>query len=213
MTKGRGNDRIVMDSRFRGNDRQSINKVFIKKLCFMDYKEKSKELLQKYIKNQNLQKHCYAVESCMRFYAQKFNEDEERWAAAGLLHDIDWEMYPDEHPNKSPEILSEAGFDKEFIDCILSHAYPERTNVPRDTIMSKYLFACDEITGLVLAYSLMKPGGLNEVEPKGVMKKMKDKAFARNVNREDIKKGVEEIGMDLSEHILNVIEAMKIKNR
>jgi putative nucleotidyltransferase with HDIG domain len=178
----------------------------------MNYKD-SINLLNEYIKNPNLIKHCYAVESCMKYYANKFGEDEERWAIAGLLHDLDWEMYPDTHPNTAAPILEKAGYDREFIDTILSHAYPERTNIPRDTLIKKYLFACDEITGFVNAYSLMKPGGINDVEPKGVLKKMKDKAFARQVNREDIRKGAEEIGMDLSEHIQNVINAMKNDNR
>jgi len=175
--------------------------------------EKSNELLNKYIQNVNLRKHCYAVESCMKFYAKKFGEDEKLWAAAGLLHDLDWEMYPDTHPNTAVPILKEAGYDEEFINIILSHAYPDRTDVPRDSLIRKYLFACDEITGFVTAYGYMKPGGLNDVEPKGVLKKMKDKAFARSVNREDIKKGAEEIGVDLAEHIQNIIDAMKVDTR
>lgn len=166
-------------------------------------------LLEKYIKNENLRKHCYAVESCMRYYAEILGEDTELWGNAGLLHDIDYEIYPDTHPNTAAPILKEAGFDEEFINVILSHAYPERTNIPRDTLIKKYLFACDEITGLVTAYALMKPGGLKDVEVKGVKKKMKDKAFARNVNREDILTGVSEIGVELDVHIQNVIKAMK----
>lgn len=166
-------------------------------------------LLEKYIQSENLRKHCYAVEYCMKYYAEILGEDTELWGNAGLLHDIDYEMYPDEHPNASPAILREGGFDDEFINIILSHAYPERTNVPRDTLIRKYLFACDEITGLVTAYAYMKPGGLNDVEVKGVKKKMKDKAFARNVNRDDIIKGAEDIGIELDKHIQNVIEAMR----
>ena len=173
----------------------------------------SEELLNKYIKNENLRKHCYAVESAVRFYARKLGQDEDKWAAAGLLHDLDWEMYPETHPNTAVPIFEEAGFDKEFIDAVLGHAYPERTNVPRDSMLAKYLFACDEITGFIIAYSYMKPGGLNEVEAKGIKKKMKDKAFAKNVNREDIVKGATEIGLDLEEHISNVIDAMKNDNR
>ena len=175
--------------------------------------EKSHELLNRYIQNINLRKHCYAVESCMRFYAKKLGENEELWAAAGLLHDLDWEMYPYTHPNTAVPILKEAGFDDLFVKIILSHAYPERTNESRDSLVKKYLFACDEITGLVVAYGLMKPGGLNDVEPRGVIKKMKDKAFARTVNRDDIKKGAVEIGLDLSEHIQNVIDALKNDTR
>ena len=175
--------------------------------------EEAQDLLNKYIKNDNLKKHCYAVESCMRFYAKKLGEDENRWACAGLLHDIDWEMYPDTHPNTAVPIFEEAGYNKDFIDAIMGHAYPERTNVPRDSKMAKYLFACDEITGFVVAYALMKPGGLSEVQSKGVKKKMKDKAFARNVNRDDIRTGAEEIGLELTEHLDNIIGAMKNDER
>ena len=171
------------------------------------------ELLEKYIQNENLRKHCFAVESCMKFYAEKLGEDTEKWGAAGLLHDLDWEMYPDTHPNTAVPIFEEAGYDKEFIDAVLGHAYPERTDVPRETKLAKYLFACDEITGLVTAYAYMKPGGLDEVQVKGVVKKMKDKGFARNVDRDGIKLGADEIGMELKEHIGNIIEAMQKDER
>lgn len=173
----------------------------------------STELLHQYIKNENLRKHCYAVEACMRWYARRLNEDEEKWAAAGLLHDLDWEMYPDTHPNTAVPILEEAGYDKETIDAILGHAYPDRTNTPRESKLAKYLFACDEITGFITAYSLMKPGGMNDVEAKSIIKKMKDKAFARNVNRDDIKLGAEEIGIPLEEHITNVITILRSDER
>lgn len=178
-----------------------------------DIIKKSYELLDQYIKNENLKRHCYAVESSMRFYAKLLNQDENLWASAGILHDIDWEMYPDTHPNTAVPILKEAGFDKDFIDAILGHAYPDRTDVPRQSILAKYLFACDEITGFIYAYSLMKPDGLNSIEPKSIIKKMKDKAFARNVNRDDIKKGAEEIGLDLAVHIQNITDAMKSDSR
>lgn len=174
---------------------------------------KSHLLLEEHIKNENLRKHCYAVESCMRYYAKKLFQDEELWASVGLLHDLDWEKYPETHPNTAVPILQEAGFDDEFINIILSHAYPERTNISRDTLIKKYLFACDEITGLVTAYALMKPEGINGVEAKGVIKKMKDKAFARSVNRDDIRKGAEEIGMSLESHITNVIQSMREDKR
>lgn len=173
----------------------------------------STELLHQYIKNENLRKHCYAVESCMRWYAQQQNEDEEKWGAAGQLHDLDWEIYPETHPNTAVPILEEAGYDKETIDAILGHAYPDRTNIPRESKLAKYLFACDEITGFITAYSLMKPGGMNDVEAKSIIKKMKDKAFARNVNRDDIKLGAEEIGIPLEEHITNVITILRNDER
>lgn len=178
-----------------------------------DIIKKSYELLDQYIKNENLKRHCYAVESSMRFYAKLLNQDEDLWASAGILHDIDWEMYPDTHPNTAVPILKEAGFDKDFIDAILGHAYPDRTDVPRQSILAKYLFACDEITGFIYAYSLMKTDGLNSIEPKSIIKKMRDKAFARNVNRDDIKKGAEEIGLDLAVHIQNITDAMKSDSR
>ena len=171
------------------------------------------ELLEKYIKNENLRKHCYAVETCMRFYANKLGEDEEKWGAAGLLHDLDWEMYPDTHPNTAVPIFEEEGYDKEFIDAVLGHAYPDRTDVARETALAKYLFACDEITGLVTAYAYMKPGGLNEVQTKGVIKKMKDKGFARNIEREGLTQGAEEIGLTIQEHVDNIIEAMSQDER
>ncbi len=170
--------------------------------------EKAVRLLEKYIENENLRSHCRHVSACMVYYAEKLGEDKSVWGEAGLLHDLDWEKFPDTHPNTAVPILEEAGYGKDFIDAILGHAYPDRTNVPRESLMAKYLFACDEVTGLVHAYSLMKPGGVKDVEPRGVIKKMKDKAFARNVNREDIRKGAEEIGIELSEHIQNIINAM-----
>ncbi len=173
----------------------------------------SLELLHKYIKNESLRKHCYAVESAMKFYSSMLNEDEDKWSSTGLLHDLDWEIYPDTHPNTAVPILEEAGYDKELIDAILGHAYPDRTNVMRESKLAKYLFACDEITGFITAYSLMKDGGLKDVEPKSIKKKMKDKAFAKNVSREDIIKGAEDIGVDLDEHLSNVITAMRNDER
>jgi len=175
--------------------------------------ESATALLNKHIKSENLRKHCYAVESAMKFYAEKMNENVEDWAAAGLLHDIDWEEYPDTHPNKAVPILEEAGYSKEVIDAVLGHAYPDRTNVPRNSMMAKYLFACDEITGFITAYSYMKPGGLNDVESKSIRKKMKDKAFAKNINREELISGAEDIGVEFDEHIQNVINAMKVDPR
>lgn len=166
-------------------------------------------LLCKHIQNENLRKHCFAVESAMKYYADKLGENTEEWAAAGLLHDIDWEEFPDTHPNTAVPILEEAGYNKELIEAVLGHAYPERTDVPRNSLMSKYLYACDEITGFITAYSYMKPGGINDVESKSIRKKMKDKAFAKNINREELVKGAEDIGVEFDEHIQNVISAMR----
>lgn len=165
--------------------------------------------MEKHIENENLRKHCYAVAAAMRFYAEKLGEDADRWASAGVLHDIDWEKFPETHPNTAVPILKEAGYDDEMIEAVLGHAYPERTDVPRNSLMARYLYACDEVTGFITAYSYMKPGGLDNVEPKSLRKKMKDKAFARNVNRDDIYKGAEEAGIDFDVHLLNVVNAMR----
>lgn len=170
-------------------------------------------MLNENVKNESLKKHCYAVESCMRFYAKKMGEDEEKWAITGMLHDIDWETNPDTHPNTAIPMLLDAGYTQDMVDAILGHAYPSRTDVMRDTLMAKYLFACDELSGFVTAYSLMKPGKLNDVEAKSIVKKLKDKAFAKNVSRDDIYQSLEEIGIPAEEHIANIIEAMRGDNR
>lgn len=172
-------------------------------------RDKSVMLLEQFIENENLRNHCYHVEKCMKFYAEKLGEDSVKWGTAGLLHDLDWEKFPDTHPNTAVPVLKDNGYSGEIIEAILGHAYPERTDVPRTSTMAKYLFACDEVTGFVHAYSLMKENGLDDVQAKSVIKKMKDKAFARNVNRDDIRKGAEEIGLSLEEHITNIINAMK----
>ncbi len=167
-------------------------------------------LLKEYTKNENLLKHAYAVEACVRAYAGKFGEDEEYWGNVALLHDFDYEKYPtaEEHPYKGAEILRRKGFDEEFISSILSHA--DYTNVPRDTLLKKTLFACDELAGFITAVTLVRPNkSLDEVKVKSVKKKMKDKAFARAVSREDIIKGAEELGVPLEEHIEFCINAMK----
>lgn len=169
----------------------------------------SYSLLDQYIKTESLKKHCYSVESAMLFYADKLGEDKIKWGMTGLLHDLDWEMFPETHPNTAVPVLEKEGYDKDIIEAILGHAYPDRTDVPRNTILAKYLFACDEITGFIMAYSYMKPDGLNSVEPKSIIKKMKDKAFAKNVNRDDILNGVKDIEAELEEHIRNIIFAMK----
>lgn len=174
---------------------------------------KANELLEKYIQNINLRKHCYAVESCMRFYAKKLNQDENLWAIAGLLHDLDWETEPDTHPLTAVPILREAGFGEDIINAILGHAYPIRTDTKRETLMDKYLFACDELSGFIVAYALMKPGKLNDVDGKGVAKKLKEKRFAEKVSREDIQQGLDEIGIDIETHANNLIEAMKLDTR
>lgn len=179
----------------------------------MNDREYCLSILKEYTKNESLLKHAYAVESCVRAYAEKFNEDSEFWGNVALLHDFDYEMYPslEDHPFKGSEILREKGFSEEFVKAVLSHA--DHTKVPRETKLEKALFACDELAGFITAVAYVRPSkSVDEVEVKSVKKKMKDKAFARAVNREDITKGAEELGISLDEHIQFCIEAMK-KNK
>ena len=167
-------------------------------------------LLTEFTQSESLRKHALAVEACMRAYARKFSADEELWGVVGLLHDFDYEKYPslEDHPYKGNEILKERGYAEEIRLAIMSHA--EYTGVPRQTQMEKALFACDELAGFITACALVKPGkSLAEVEAKSVRRKMKDKAFARSVNRNDITSGATELGVDLEEHIAFCIDAMK----
>ncbi len=173
-------------------------------------REEAYALLTEYTKKENLIKHALAVEAAMRAYARKFGEDEEAWGIVGLLHDFDYEKYPslEDHPFKGAEILREKGYPEEWIEAILGHA--EHTGVPRKTNMAKALFAVDELCGFITAVALVRPDKkLDSVKVKSVKKKLKDKAFARQVSREDIRKGAEELGVDLDEHIAFVLEAMK----
>jgi putative nucleotidyltransferase with HDIG domain len=170
----------------------------------------ARSLLTEFTQSESLRKHALAVEVCMRAYARKFGGDEELWGTVGLLHDFDYEKYPtaQEHPYKGNEILKERGYSDEIRRAILSHA--EYTGVTRDTPMEKTLFACDELAGFITAIALVKPGkSLAEVEVKSVRKKMKDKAFARSVNRDDITNRTRDLRVDLDEHIVFCIEAMK----
>jgi len=167
-------------------------------------------LLKEYTKNESLLKHAYAVEACVKAYAKKFGEDEEYWGNVALLHDFDYEMYPtaEEHPFKGSEILREKGFDENFRRTILSHA--NYSGIPRDHRLAKVLFACDELAGFITAVTYVRPNKIiDEVEVKSVKKKMKDKAFAKNVSREDIIKGAEDLNIQLDEHIEFCINAMK----
>jgi putative nucleotidyltransferase with HDIG domain len=167
-------------------------------------------LLTEYTASESLRKHALAVEACMRAYARKRGADEDTWGLVGLIHDFDYEKYPSpqDHPFKGSEILKERGYSEEVRKAILSHA--EYSGVPRETPMEKTLFACDELAGFITAVALVKPGkSLAEVDARSVRKKMKDKAFARSVNREDIVNGAADLGVDLEEHIAFCIEAMK----
>src|SRR5271157_1164804 len=167
-------------------------------------------LLTEFTQSESLRKHALAVEACLRAYARKFGEDEELWGVVGLIHDFDYEKYPslDDHPYKGNEILKEREWPEVIRRAIMSHA--EYTGVTRDTPMEKALFACDELAGFITAVALFKPGkSLAEVDVKSVRKRMKDKAFARKVNRDDIITGAAALGVDLDEHIAFCIAALQ----
>jgi len=172
-------------------------------------------LQHEYTQSDSLRKHMLAVEAAMRAYATKFGEDPDRWGLAGLIHDFDYERYPnaehsatDGHPAHGVRVLRERGWPDDILQAILGHA--TYSGVARETRMAKALFAVDELTGLVTATALVRPSkSVNEVEAKSVRKKMKDKAFARGVNRDDVLLGVQELGVDLDEHIQFVVDAMR----
>jgi putative nucleotidyltransferase with HDIG domain len=167
-------------------------------------------ILTEYTKSDALIKHALSVETCVRAYAQKFNEDEAYWGNVALLHDFDYEMYPtaEDHPFKGSEILKDKGFDEEFRNAILSHA--DYSGVARETLLQKVLFACDELAGFITAVTYVRPSkSVDEVQVKSVKKKLKDKAFARAVSREDILKGAEELGIPIEEHIEFCILALR----
>lgn len=171
------------------------------------------ELLTEYTKNPNLIKHALATEAAMRAYARRFGEDEEKWGIVGLIHDFEYERYPDlgpeGHPFKGAEILREKGWPEELIRGVQAHA-PEMTGVTPETLMEKAIYAVDELTGLIVAVALVRPSkALADVKVRSVKKKWKDKSFAAGVNRQDIEEGAEMLGVDLSEHIGVVLEAMK----
>ncbi len=173
-------------------------------------REEALVLVREYVKNDNLVKHMLAVEAAMRFYAEKFGEDAEMWAVTGLLHDFDWEIHPtlEEHPLAGEPILRARGVPEEVIRGVMSHA--DHTGVVRQTRMEKALYACDEVTGLITAVALVRPSrSLMDLEPSSVKKKWKDRAFAAGANREEITKAAAEFGIDLWEHVGNVIHAMR----
>ena len=173
-------------------------------------REAAWSLMCEFTQSESLRKHMLAVEACMRAYARKFGEDEDKWGLVGLLHDFDYEKYPtqEQHPFVGNKVLEERGYSEEVRRAILSHA--DYSGVKRETRMEKTLFACDELAGFITASALVKPNkSLAEVEAKSVRKKMKDKAFARSVSRDDIINGAADLGVDLEEHITFCIEAMK----
>ncbi len=173
-------------------------------------REEALALVREYVKNEGLVRHMLAVETAMRFYAGKFGEDVEKWALTGLLHDFDWEIHPTlkEHPLAGEPILRQRGAPEDVVRAIMSHA--DHTGVPRQTRMEKGLYACDEVTGLITAVALVRPSrSLLDLEPSSVKKKWKDKAFAAGANRDEIQKAAAEFGIELWEHVGNVITAMR----
>ena len=173
-------------------------------------REQAWELLCEFTKSESLRRHALAVEACVTAYARKFGEEEKKWSVTALLHDFDWEIHPElpDHPVKGQPILAERGVDEEIRRAILSHA--DFTGVPRESPLEKALFACDELAGFLTACSYVKPNrSIHEVDTKSVRKKLKDKAFARSVNRDDITNGAQQLGVDLDQHIGFCIEAMK----
>lgn len=164
-------------------------------------------LLKEHVETKRVLKHSLAVEAAMRAYARKFEEDENYWGLVGLLHDIDFEKYPEEHPMKAPPILEANGFDQDFIDTILSHG--SVSDVSRDTQVRKALHAVDEMASFIIAVALMRPTKLEGLKAKSVKKKMKDKAFARAVNRDELVSSVEALGVEFAEHIDVIVEGLK----
>ena len=181
-------------------------------------REETLVLMHEYTASDSLRKHMLAVEGAMRAYANKFGEDEERWGTAGLIHDFDYERFPnnthsptEEHPSEGVRVLRERGYPEDILDAILGHAH--YTNTPRESKMAKALFAVDELTGLITATALVRPTkSVHEVDARSVRKKMKDKAFARGVNRDDVINGAQELGVDLDEHIAFVIGSMQARS-
>lgn len=169
-------------------------------------------LLNEYVKNESLVNHCKMVATAMEGYAKKLalpSEEVEEWWAAGLVHDIDWEMYPEEHPNYAVNnILPQKGFSAQILEAVKAHATSRTGKVP-ETSIEKYLFACDELSGFINAIGLIRPNGISDMEASSVTKRLKDKRFAANVSREDITNGVEMIGIPLNEHITNLIGFFK----
>jgi len=177
-------------------------------------REQALALMQEHTRNENLRRHMYGVEAAMRAYARKLDEDEELWGMTGLLHDFDYERWPNEahapdreHPTEGVRILRESGYPEEMCQAILAHA--EYTGVPAGSLLARTLRAVDELAGFVVACSLVRPNGITDLEAKSVKKKMKDRSFAAAVDREAIRTGAEELGEDLTKHIQFVVDAMR----
>ena len=172
-------------------------------------RDRAWDTLTRHTQSEALRRHALAVEAAVRAYARRFGEDEEAWGVAALLHDFDWEIHPtlEQHPQDGAPILREEGYPEELIEAILSHA--EHLSLPRDTPLKKTLFACDELSGFIHACGLVRPDGIDTLEPKSVKKKLKQPSFASGVNRDDVYKSAEELGVDLDEHISFITEALR----
>jgi putative nucleotidyltransferase with HDIG domain len=172
-------------------------------------REQAWETLTRYTQSEPLRRHALAVEAAVRAYARKLGDDEDLWAMTALLHDFDYEIHPtlDEHPQDGAPILRQEGYPEDVVEAILSHA--QHLGLPRDTPLKKALFACDELAGFVHACGLVRPDGIDTLEPKSVRKKLKQPSFASGVSREDVYQGAEELGVELDDHIRFVIDAMR----
>ncbi len=174
----------------------------------MPKREEALKLLEEWVDNPALRNHMKSVEAAVRYYARKSGADPDTWGLAGLLHDLDWEKHPDEHPLRAVEELRRRGYDEAILHAILAHR-SDFTGVPAETPLDRALVACDELTGLITATALVRPEGIDDLAPKSVKKKMKDPAFAKGVDREDVRRGCELLGLELDVHIQNVIDAMR----
>lgn len=173
-------------------------------------REQTMEFLRRHVKTEMLMKHLMAVEAAMRGYARKFGEDQDRWGIAGLLHDFDWEICPtpQDHPNFGAQILRDHGYPEDIIRAVLTHG--DHTGIPRQSLLEHTLYAVDELSGFIRAVALVRPSkSLDDVTPQSVRRKMRDKGFARDVNRDDIVRGAEELGVDLDQHIAFVVDSLK----
>jgi predicted hydrolase (HD superfamily) len=174
----------------------------------MHTREDALRLLEEWVPNPALRNHMKCVEAAVRSYARRFGEDENHWGLAGLLHDLDWEKHPDEHPLRAVAYLRGAGWPEDVLHAILAHR-ADFTGVAPETPLDRTLLACDELTGLITATALVRPNGIDDLTPKSVKKKMKDPTFAKGVDRDEVRHGPELLGIDLDTHIGNVIEAMR----
>ncbi|MGY8798207.1 MAG: HD domain-containing protein [Longimicrobiales bacterium] len=174
----------------------------------MPTRDEAVSLLEEWVENKGLRKHMYAVEAAVRHYAGLRGADPDVWGLAGLLHDLDWEKYPENHPITAVDHLREAGYPDEVLQAILAHR-ASFTGVKPTSDLDKVLMACDELSGLVYACCLVRPNGIDDLKPKSVVKKLKDKTFAAGVSREEVHHGMELIGLERNEHVQNIIDALR----